>query len=551
MPSPYPKQTHEVLNQPPFIEPYDLFATDPILGEVIESHGANWAREKIAEYGKLAGGPLMELGFQANEHKPVLKTHDRYGHRINYVEFHPAYHELMRTAIHYGIPSLPWRAPRRGAHVARAALEYLHNQAESGTGCPLTMTFACVPALKKQVNLFKQWEPKIFSTEYDGDNKPWTQKSGVTLGMWMTEKQGGSDVRANSTQAHPLGTRSGPGESYELVGHKWFCSAPMSDAFLTLAKTDQGLSCFLLPRWKPDGTLNDFQIIRLKNKLGNWANASSEVELTGCYAEMVGNEGQGIKTIIEMVAMTRFDCMVGSTSTMRQGLVQALHHTRHRKAFGAKLIGQPLMAGLLADMALEVEASLRYVIRVAQALDNPSDTHEASLARIAIPMGKYWICKRTMGLINEAQECLGGLGYVEDSILPRLFREAPLNSIWEGSGNVQCLDVVRAIKKDPQSLPTLIEELTRARGHASKYDRALDGLVTNANRIVEEPYQFRGFVERCAVLFQAAQLIRSSPNEIADQFIESRLSPHPGPTYGAFGCKSPQSVLARTWPINL
>lgn len=390
----------------------------------------------------------MAAGFLANQHKPEFHSHDRYGNRVDLVEFHPAYHELMRAAIEHELPSLPWTDPRPGAQVARAGLSYLHSQAEAGTGCPLTMTYASVPAIRLQADLAEKWLPKILSREYDPRNVPMEQKAGVTIGMAMTEKQGGTDVRANTTRAYPVGI-PGPGQAYELVGHKWFCSAPMCDAFLTLAYTDKGLTCFLLPRHRPDGSRNQFYIQRLKDKLGNWSNASSEIEYRGALAWMVGEEGRGVPTIIEMVAMTRFDCMIGSSALMRQALTQAAHHCAYRKVGGRVLAEQPLMQNVLADLALESEAALALTLRMGHALDRAHDEQEEKFARLVTAVGKYWICKRAPAMINEASECMGGAGYVEETILPRLYREAPVNSIWEGSGNVQCLDVLRALSKEP------------------------------------------------------------------------------------------------------
>ncbi|KEZ72441.1 acyl-CoA dehydrogenase, partial [Pseudomonas syringae pv. syringae FF5] len=382
---------------------------------------------------------------------------------IDLVEFHPAYHQLMSAAIEHGIPSLPWTYPQPGAHVARAAMSYLHTQADPGSGCPLTMTFASVPALRLQPDLAEIWLPKVLSTEYDPRNVGIAHKNGATIGMAMTEKQGGTDVRANTTRAFPVGAGS-PGQAYELVGHKWFCSAPMCDAFLTLAQTDKGLSCFLLPRHRPDDTRNEFYIQRLKNKLGNWSNASSEVEFRGALAWMIGEEGRGVPTIIEMVAMTRFDCMIGSSALMRQALTQATHHCAHRAVSGRLLAEQPLMQNVLADLALESEAALALTLRMGRALDHQDDDHEKRFVRLVTAVGKYWICKRAPAMINEAAECLGGAGYVEDSILPRLYREAPVNSTWEGSGNVQCLDVLRTLSKEPGALDALFDELGDGHG---------------------------------------------------------------------------------------
>ena len=514
-------ETHEVLNQVPPLEGANLYRLDLPLQDWVRRNKGGWAEPRLDAYGQLAGGPLMVAGFLANENKPVFKSHDRYGHRIDLVEFHPAYHELMRTAIAHGIPSLPWTDPQPGSQVARAALMYLHNQAEAGSSCPLTMTYASVPALRLQPGISEQWLPKILSLEYDPRNLPMEQKSGVTIGMAMTEKQGGTDVRANTTRAHAIDA-SGPGQPYELVGHKWFCSAPMCDAFLTLAQTDKGLSCFLLPRHRPDGSRNQFYIQRLKNKLGNWSNASSEVEYRGALAWMIGEEGRGIPTIIEMVSSTRFDCMIGSSSLMRQALTQAMHHCAHRQVSGRALAEQPLMQNVLADLSLESEAALALTLRMGRALDHPFDEAEEKFARLVTAIGKYWICKRAPAMIAEASECLGGAGYVEDTILPRLYREAPVNSIWEGSGNVQCLDVLRALSKEPGVIEVLFTELGDGHGDArlQRYISRLQSAFADKDDI---QYRARQLTEDIAVALQAKLLLEAGNGAVSDAFIASRL----------------------------
>ncbi|NHW00934.1 acyl-CoA dehydrogenase family protein [Stutzerimonas degradans] len=516
-----PAETHEVTNQVPPLDGANLYRIDLPLRQWVQRFDAGWADARLDAYGALAGGPLMTAGFLANENRPVLRTHDRYGHRIDVVEFHPAYHELMRTAIAHGIPSLPWTAPQPGAQVARAALMYLHNQAEAGSSCPLTMTYASVPALRLQPDLAEHWLPKILATEYDPRNLPMEQKAGVTIGMAMTEKQGGTDVRANSTRAFPVGA-GGPGQPYELVGHKWFCSAPMCDAFLTLAQTDKGLSCFLLPRHRPDGTRNQLYIQRLKNKLGNWANASSEVEYRGALAWMVGEDGRGVPTIIEMVASTRFDCMIGSSSLMRQALTQALHHCTYRHVGGRALIEQPLMRNVLADLALESEAALALTLRMGRAQDNRHDEREDKFARLVTAIGKYWICKRAPEMIAEASECLGGAGYVEETILPRLYREAPVNSIWEGSGNVQCLDVLRALSKEAGVLDALFDELGDGHGDA-RLKSHIERLGTALRDSDDIQYRARQLTEDVAVALQAGLLLEAGNSAVSDAFIASRL----------------------------
>ncbi len=517
-------ETHEVLNQVPPLDGANLYRLDLPLQDWVRRYRGGWAESRLDTYGALAGGPLMAAGFLANENKPVFKSHDRYGHRIDLVEFHPAYHELMAMAVAHGIPALPWTDPQPGAQVARAALMYLHNQAEAGSSCPLTMTYASVPALRQQPDLADRWLPKILSAEYDPRNLPMEQKNGVTIGMAMTEKQGGTDVRANTTRAHAIAS-GGPGQPYELVGHKWFCSAPMCDAFLTLAQTDKGLSCFLLPRHRPDGSRNQLYIQRLKNKLGNWANASSEVEYRGALAWMIGEEGRGVPTIIEMVSSTRFDCMIGSSSLMRQALTQAMHHCTHRQVGGRALLEQPLMQNVLADLALESEAALALTLRMGRALDNPFDEQEAKFARLVTAVGKYWICKRAPNMIAEASECLGGAGYVEETILPRLYREAPVNSIWEGSGNVQCLDVLRALSREAGVLDALFGELgdghgdARLRAHIAQLQAAFADTA-------DIQYRARQLTEDVAIALQAKLLLEAGNDAVSDAFIASRLQGH-------------------------
>ena len=514
-------ETHEVVNQVPPLEAVNLYRLDLPLQEWVRRYKGGWAEARLDAYGALAGGSLMTAGVLANANRPIFKSHDRYGHRIDLVEFHPAYHQLMATAIAHGIPSLPWTEPQAGAQVARAGLMYLHNQAESGSSCPLTMTYASVPALRLQPGVADLWLPKILSLEYDPRNVSMDQKAGVTIGMAMTEKQGGTDVRANTTRAHVLGS-GGPGQPYELVGHKWFCSAPMCDAFLTLAQTDRGLSCFLLPRHRPDGSRNQFYIQRLKDKLGNWSNASSEVEYRGALAWMIGEEGRGVPTIIEMVSSTRFDCMIGSSSLMRQALTQAIHHCAHRQVASRALIEQPLMRNVLVDLALESEAALALTMRMGRALDHPFDEQETMFARLVTAVGKYWICKRAPGMIAEASECLGGAGYVEETIMPRLYREAPVNSIWEGSGNVQCLDVLRALSKEAGVLDALFAEL--GDGHGDARLRAHIGRLHNAFIDTGDiQYRARQLTEDIAVALQAKLLLEAGNDAVSDAFILSRI----------------------------
>ena len=529
---PVPSRTHEVVNQPPPLEPYDAFATDRVLGEALEREGAGWARERAAQMGVIAGGEATGWGRLANAYPPVLRTHDRYGHRIDEVEFHPAWHDLMRTSVAQELHSLPWRAPQRGAHVARAALFYLMSQAEAGHGCPISMTYSVLPALRRQPDVAAEWEPRILSSTYDPRCVPAPEKAGVLCGMAMTEKQGGSDVRANTTRARALG-RGGPGGEYEITGHKWFCSAPMCDAFLVLAHTERGLSCFLLPRWLPDGSRNRFHIQRLKDKLGNRSNASSEVELDAAWARMVGEEGRGVATIIEMVSHTRLDCVIGSASGMRQAVVQAIHHARHRSVFGRRLVEQPLMQAVLADLALESEAATTAMMRLARAYDEGTrDEHARRFARLATAALKYWVCKRTPMLVAEALECLGGAGYVEESILPRLLREAPVNSIWEGSGNVICLDVLRAMAREPESLDAVLAEIAPAEAAEPRLRVWMEALRAELAAPATVERRARMVVERLAIALQATLLIAQAPPYVAEAFCAARLADGHGLAFG-------------------
>ena len=517
-----PGQTHEVFNQPTPLEGYNAFETDLALKEALRREGGGEYEGRVAEFGEVVGNELMELGYEANENPPVLKTHDRFGHRIDEVDFHPAYHRAMQLGISAGITSLTW-TDGKGARVARQALGYLAYQAEAGTQCPMTMTHAAIPALREQPEVAEKWEPLVLTATYDKRFAPVDQKKGVTIGMAMTEKQGGSDVRANTTRAYPIG-QSGPGEAYELVGHKWFCSAPMSDAFLTLAQTDGGLTCFLLPRFRPDGTLNRFHIQRLKDKLGNHSNASAEVEYHGAWAVMVGEEGRGVATIIRMVGETRLDCVMGSAALIRQATSRAVQHCSGRAAFGKTLIDQPLMQNVLADLSLESEASVALGMRLSRAFEEAETDGEAALfARIATAVGKYWVCKRAPLVANEAQECLGGAGYVEESILPRLYREAPLNAIWEGSGNVQCLDVLRAMGRNPETVDAFFAELASAKGADKNLDRFVAKLQDEFADQSKMEFRARRLVERMALALQGTVLVKAGNAAVADAFCAARL----------------------------
>jgi len=519
-----PFDTHRVDNQPPPFEPRDLWADDVALREAVAREGADAFAERLAGYGALAGEELYRLGFDANRDRPRLRTHDRAGQRIDTVEFHPAYHRLLEVAKTQGVAGLSWHEPASGAHVARAALSYLHHQAEAGTSCPLTMTHAAVLVLQREPGL-REWAAKAAAPHYDPRDVPIAEKAGITLGMGMTEKQGGSDVRTNATTATPADDGT-----YALVGHKWFFSAPMSDGFLVLAQAPGGLTCFLMPRRLDDGGKNAFRLMRLKDKLGDRANASSEVEFTGARAWRVGEEGRGVATIIEMVMLTRLDCMVGSAAEMRMALAQALHHARHRSTFGKPLVEHALMRNVLADLALESEAATVFGLRVARAVDAaPRDESEAAFARIATAIGKYWVCKRTPAFVNEAQECLGGAGYVEESILPRLYRQAPLNSIWEGSGNIQCLDVLRALSREAGAREAIVSELASAMGRDTVYDVFVDRLRSDLPSASEAGARL--IVERLALALQAAVLLRAG-SPAAALFVRSRLGSAHGLAFG-------------------
>ncbi|NMM11470.1 MAG: isovaleryl-CoA dehydrogenase [Polaromonas sp.] len=518
-------ETHRVENQPPPLQDYNLYLQDQALTEAVAREGAGWAENELDAFGVLTGSrEMIELGFQANENKPVLYTHDKYGHRIDEVRFHPAYHRLMEVAFENGLHASHWINPKAGAQVARAAKFYMQTQVEAAHCCPVTMTSAVIPALLQQPDIAEQWAPKILARQYDYRNVPSEQKQGLTIGMAMTEKQGGSDVRTNTLRAYPLGG-GGPGQGYELAGHKYFVSAPMSDAFLVLAQAPGGLSCFLLPRWRPDGSKNPMQIQRLKNKMGNVANASCETELRGAYAVLIGEEGRGVAIILKMVTMTRFDCMIGSAAGMRQAAAQALHHCAHRSAFGKRLSEQPLMQNVLADLVIEHEAALALTMRIASALDRSEQSEsEKLLVRMGTAVGKYWICKRTPAHAFEAMECLGGSGVMEDCIMPRLFRESPVNSIWEGSGNVQCLDMLRAMNRSQGSVDTWLSEVQAAAGT----DKRLDHYVAQLSRELADPadieYRARAVVEKMALALQGSLLVRFGNPAVAAAFCASRLT---------------------------
>ena len=536
-----PYATHDVLNQVPLLAGHDV-ADDPALLEAAAREGAAWAETGLHALGRLAGqAATQEQARLANEHPPVLRTHDRWGNRIDEVEFHPAWHALMATATGHGLHAAPWADERPGAHVARAAKFYVWSQAEAGHGCPISMTYAALPTLRHAPDLARRFEPLLTSPEYQPGLRPPEGKAGLLAGMAMTEKQGGSDVRANTTRAEPA---PGLGDGAHLItGHKWFCSAPMCDLFLILAQAPDGLTCFLLPRVLPDGSRNGMRLQRLKDKLGNRSNASAEVEFDRAVAWQVGEAGRGVATIIEMVSATRLDCVIGSAAGMRLGTVSAVHHATHRQTFGKDLIAQPLMAGVLADLALESQAATTLAMRLAGAADRAArgDEAEAALLRLALPASKYWVCKRAPAHAAEALESLGGNGYVEDSGMPRLYRESPLNSIWEGSGNVTSLDVLRALTRSPASAEALLAELDLAAGGDARLDSALSALRGRLAGLAEATaldaqYGARGLAGLIAVALQASLLVRHAPAAVADAFCGSRLGEGgPGGPAAPFG----------------
>jgi putative acyl-CoA dehydrogenase len=519
------RATHDVLNQIPPLAGHDV-AADPALLAGLHREGGSWAEAEVHQLGMLAGSAAtQEHARLANVNKPVLRTHDAQGHRIDEVEFHPSWHHLMTIAVGHGLHAAPWADARPGAHVARAAKFIVWAQAEAGHGCPISMTYAAVPALRHAPDLAARYEPLLASRIYDPGLRVPDGKAGLLAGMAMTEKQGGSDVRANTTRAVPLADGS-----YLLTGHKWFCSAPMCDMFLVLAQAPAGLSCFLLPRVLPDGSRNAMYVQRLKDKLGNTSNASSEVEYDGAVAWPVGEPGRGVATIINMVSATRLDCVLGSAAAIRQACVTAANYTSQRRAFGAVLIDQPAMTSVIADLTLESEAATTLAIRLAGAADRSArgDAAEAALLRIALPAAKYWICKRTPLITAEALECLGGNGYVEDSGMPRLLRDAPLNSIWEGSGNVTALDVLRALARSPDAADSLLAEIDLAASGDPRVSAAADGLRAQLKDAIAagsaaQP-QARRLAGQITVTLQAALLARFAPAAVAAAFCSSRLA---------------------------
>jgi len=532
-------------NQPPPLAGHNVVTSDAALVDAVTRHASADVVADLTPLGAEAGtAEAREHGVLANRHHPELTPYDRYGHRIDEVEFHPSWHWLMERAVGHGLQAAPWESESPHAHVRRAAGFFAWSQTEPGHGCPISMTYAAVPALRADDALAKEWTPLLASTTYDPGLRTPSGKRGALAGMGMTEKQGGSDVRANVTQARPAGVEG----EYTLHGHKWFTSAPMNDMFLVLAQAPGGVTCFVVPRVLPNGDRNRLDVVRLKDKLGNRSNASSELEMDGTWAQRLGDEGRGVRTIIEMVAATRLDCVLGSASLMRRALAEASWHVAHRSAFGSRLADKPLMQNVVADLAVESEAATALALRLAAAVDRASDPHEAALRRIALPLAKFWVCKRTPAMVAEALECLGGNGYVEESGMPLLFRESPLNSIWEGSGNVNALDVLRALGREPEVLQAWITEVGQARGVDPRLDAAVDNTLALLGDASALEVGARRLAGQMAACLQGSLLVRFAPPEVADAFCASRLGTTYGGTFGALPGADFRSIVERTTP---
>jgi len=545
----------EIFNQsPPFVD-VNLFTSDVALSEAVKREGASWALADLEAFGASTGSAkAMELGRLANENPPRLKNFDPQGRRVDRVEFHPAYHEVMRISTAQGLHCstfehlLTGEAPRAGAQVARCAGSYMAAQMESGHCCPITMTHAVVASLRHAPGLAEKWLPKILVRDYDPSPQPGEAKRAVTFGMGMTERQGGTDVRANTTRAEPV-DRAGTEKPYRITGHKWFLSAPMSDLFLVLAQAKGGLSCFLLPRLRSDGALNGLRLLRLKEKLGNRSNASSEVEFDEAIGFLVGEEGRGIATIIDMVTFTRLDCAVSSAGLMRQALARAIHHAGYRSVFQKQLIDQPLMAQVLSDMVLDAEAATALAFRLARAFDGGDDPSEAAYRRLMTPVTKYWVCKTAPALVGEAMECMGGNGYVEEGGFPLLYREVPVNAIWEGSGNVMCLDVLRVMEKEPEVVERVIGDLEAAAQGDARLSSALGRIKTLIGACQRDQGAARTLVEQLAVAEAGSLLVRQGPAAVSDAFLATRLEGGWRHTYGAgLSRADTRAILARAAP---
>lgn len=534
-----------VSNQVPVLENYNTFTTHPLLQNTLQAYGGGWAAPLATEMGQLMGShEFQEAGILANTHLPELHTHDRFGNRLDTVTYHPAYHQMMTAAIRHQVHSIAWTTAEKGGYLAHSVLSYLKQQIDEGSSCPLTMTFAVVPSLQTAPDIAREWLPHVLSTIYDERHLPYTEKHGVTFGMAMTEPQGGSDVRANTTAAQP----SGDG-TYRITGRKWFCSAPMSDAFLVLAQAPGGLSCFLLPRFTPDGTKNKLRFQRLKDKLGNRSNASGEVEFHGAWGRIIGEEGRGIANIMEMVRHTRLDCAVGSAATLQRALAEAIHHCKHRHTFGKSLLHHPLMQNVLTDLALESAAATTFAMRLAKGFDD-AGTDEATLhfTRIATAVGKFWNTKRAVLAMGEILECLGGNGYVETSILPRLYRDVPVNAIWEGSGNIQALDILRAMQKEPASMEALMQYFQQGAGLHPLLTRHIGGLQQLLARPSDYERSARIIAEKMALATQAIELIQTASAEMAEMFCQARLGIDRSLTWGALEeMKGWESIVASVY----
>lgn len=544
--------THQVVNQVPPLWDYCLYDTDAVLREGVVREGAAVHQESLHEHGTWLGREAVQhAAAQANRHPPALAAYDATGHRIDRVDFHPAWHLLLGGIVERGLHSAAWEDTRPGAHVARAAAYLMQGQVEAGTLCPATMTFAAVPLLHGEpagaLDFARDWLPRLHARRYDPADAPVERKQGVLLGMGLTEKQGGSDLRAVATEARPVGT-PGRGQPYLLTGHKWFYSVPHADAHLVLARTDEGPGCFFVPRWIPEHGRNAIRLRRLKDKLGNRSNASAEVEFEEAWGVMVQEPGRGLACLLEMAAITRLDCATASAALLRQGLVQAMHHASHRHAFGKPLLAQPLMRVVLADLALESEAALALCLRLARAMDERQGTAARILARLGTPAAKLWVCKRAIPMLAEAMEVCGGNGYVEDGPMPRLYREAPVNSIWEGSGNIMALDVPRALQREPGAREALMAELHPAASGNAAYAAALQAWWRAIDRAVEQPEQARALTAGLARLWQAALLLQHAPHAVGDAYVRTRLTERAGVCGENLGLADADALLPRAWP---
>ncbi len=546
---------HAVSNQSRPLQDYDAWQADRALRAAVAAHGAAWAGESLSEAGRVfASADVLRLAAQANEHRPVLQTHDRQGRRIDEVEFHPAWHRLLGMAVERGLVALPWHDPAAGSQVARAALFYLYSQAEAGTQCPVAMSYGAVPVLRhvagQHPDIESLWLPRLLSRRYDGRLVPAADKRGVLFGMGMTERQGGSDVRSNITVAEPLERRGG-GQRYRITGHKWFLSAPMCDAFLVLAQTAGGIGCFLLPQFRDDGSRNALRLQRLKDKLGNHSNASSEVEFHGAEGLLLGEEGRGVPTIIEMASYTRLDCVIATAGMQRRALAVALNHAAQRVTFGARLIEHPVMRSVLADLALESEAATQLAMYLASCYEEDADEADRLIGRLLTPAAKFHVCKRGPQFAAEAIEVLGGNGYVEEQDLARIYRELPLLSIWEGSGNVMCLDVLRTLAREPQAAEALTARLSRVGGAHP----ALDAILARLDALLAVPAEADGrmIAHSITLAVQGALLVRHAPAALADLFCSTRLPETAwGASFGTLPAASPlDEILDRAMPAGI